>query len=176
MSKKAFVQKLEQFKVRIANNRNEKTTFSKHVQMFFSFYFSQTLHWMFLIFVIETLSEVFFLENLMFMLGKFWIGQNLALLGPNLALFGPNLDQNVVFRLFLPNAALNVPNFCYRNFIWGLLLGKPNVYAGKILDWPKFGPFMSKFGPFCPQMAQIRPFCPLSSKPHIRFSYFLVRS
>ena len=74
----------------------------------------------------------------MFMLGKFWIGQNLDLLGPNFDLFGPNLAQNVVFRLFLPNATINVPNFRYINFIWGLLLGKPHCYSGKILDWPQF--------------------------------------
>ena len=102
---------------------------------------------MFLIFVIETLFMVFYLENFMFMLRKIWIAQNLSLLGPNLALFGPNLAQNVVFRPFLQNAVLNVPNYRYRNFICGLLLGKPNVYAGKNLDWPKFGPFRSKFGP-----------------------------
>ena len=50
--------------------------------------------------------------------------------------FGPNLAWNVVFRLFLPNAAINVPNSCYRNLFWCLLLGKP------ILDWPKFALFV----------------------------------
>ena len=65
---------------------------------------------MFLIFIIETLFGVFYFENLIFVLRKIWIDQNWDLLCPNLALFGPNLAQNVVFRLFLPNAALNVPN------------------------------------------------------------------
>ena len=68
----------------------------------------------------------------MFMLRKICIGQNLPLLGPNLALFGPKLAQNFVFSLFLQNAALKVPNFCYRHFICSFLLGKPNVYAEKI--------------------------------------------
>ena len=90
---------------------------------------------MFLIFVIGPLFGVFYLENLMFMLGKFWIVQNLDLSGPNMA-------QNVVFRLFLPNATMNVPNFRYRNLFWCLLLGKPIVYARKILDWPKFALFV----------------------------------
>ena len=37
---------------------------------------------------------------------------------------------------------MNVPNFRYRNLFWCLLLGKPIVYARKILDWPKFALFV----------------------------------
>ena len=66
--------------------------------------------------LLETFLGVFYLENLLFMPEKFWIAQNLTLLGPNLAHFGPNLAWNVVFRPFLQNAAMNVPNFCYR--VW----------------------------------------------------------
>ena len=89
---------------------------------------------MFIIFVIETFLGVFYLENLLFMPEKFWIAQDLVILGPNLAPFRPYLARNVVFHLFLPYAAMNVPNFRYRNFIWGLLFGKPILYARKILD------------------------------------------
>jgi hypothetical protein len=66
---------------------------------------------MFLIFGIETLFGVFYLENITFMLGKFWIVQNLALLGPYLAPFAPKWPKPGLFGLYLRNRASDFHTF-----------------------------------------------------------------
>ena len=117
---------------------------------------------------------VFYLENLLFTPEKIWIGQNLALLGPNLVPFGQNLSRNVVFHLFLPNVAMNVTFFCYRNIIWDLLLGQLHVYARKILDWPIYvplGPNLAPFGPNFTRNVVFRIFLPNAATNVRNFCY-----
>ena len=75
------------------------------------------------------------------------------------------------FYLFPSNATLNVPNFRYRNIIWCLLLGKPNVYAWTNLDCPKLDHFRSKFVTFSSKFTEV---CCFSSVLAILPLYLLV--
>ena len=52
-------------------------------------YIFQTVHWILLIFGIETFLMVFFQKIEVYSLGKFWPRPFWALFGPNLPLFGP---------------------------------------------------------------------------------------
>ena len=83
-----------------------------------------------------------------------FFGENskLSLFWPKTSKIWPFWTKNDYFDLFFLNATINFHNFRYRNYIFGPLLQKHNVCAGKILKWPKFLSFWPFFFPFWPQM------------------------
>ena len=96
--------------------------------------------WIFLIFGMEVVLMVLFEKIILYMPGKFWYGENLAI-GQNLAIFWPKLRVLRDFDLLLPNAAMNLSNFWYESFSNGLSWENYTLYAWKILIWQKFWSF-----------------------------------
>ena len=90
-------------------------------------------------FGMETTLVVFFEKIIVYMPGKFWDGQNLAI-------FWPKLTVLIVFDLKLSKTAMNLPNFWYGSCSYGPQ--NHTLYAGKLLIWWIFGHEIAKFCPF----------------------------
>ena len=113
---------------------------------------------------------VFFEKIIVYISGKFWDGQNLAICGQNLAIFGQNW-QFWEFYLELPNDATNLPDFGMEVVVM-VFFEKIMLYMPGKFWYVKIWPFKAKILPFLAKIDSFESCWPITSKR--RYDSFLI--